>query len=288
MKIRKISPIVGLLLLFFAPQVRAQKSVAAASSAKTPDLKTQFISATETYKTSLQGLVETYEANVRKLAEQNTKLKELYAQGMLAKRELEASDAALAEARAKVEETRRQIATEELAIVEAKRRAAEVVAVYNASRRDGIEPHWTTGNARIDGLIRQQGSRYGVDPFLVFCVMEQESRFNPGVVSLAGAIGLMQLMPATAARFGVANPFDPAQNVQGGTRYLKELLTRFGGRIDLALASYNAGEGAVIKYGQKIPPYRETQNYVRLISARYGRPATPSKTPTATTKRRVK
>jgi soluble lytic murein transglycosylase-like protein len=80
----------------------------------------------------------------------------------------------------------------------------------------------------------------------------------------------MQLMPGTAARFGVRNSFDPAQNIHGGTQYLKELLKMFGGRVDLALASYNAGEGAVIKYGGKVPPYRETRDYVRRISGRYG------------------
>jgi soluble lytic murein transglycosylase-like protein len=80
----------------------------------------------------------------------------------------------------------------------------------------------------------------------------------------------MQLMPGTAARFGVRNAFDPAQNISGGTQYLKELLKMFGGRIDLALASYNAGEGAVLKYGRTIPPYRETREYVRRITRRYG------------------
>lgn len=78
-------------------------------------------------------------------------------------------------------------------------------------------------------------------------------------------------MPGTGARFGVRNPFNPAQNIEGGTRYLKELLKRFNGRVDLVLASYNAGEGAVAKFGVRVPPYRETQGYVRRISKRYGR-----------------
>jgi soluble lytic murein transglycosylase-like protein len=85
-----------------------------------------------------------------------------------------------------------------------------------------------------------------------------------------GAQGLMQLMPGTAARYGVTNPYDPAQNIQAGTRYLRDLLRLFNGRVDLALAGYNAGEGAVMKYGNKVPPYRETQNYVRTIGTRYG------------------
>ena len=133
-----------------------------------------------------------------------------------------------------------------------------------------IERGWTTGNAKLDALIRENGERYGVDPYLIFCVMEQESHFKPWVVSPKGARGLMQLMPGTAARFGVRKPFDPAENIMGGTKYLKQLLENFGGRVDLVLAGYNAGEGAVMKYGGKVPPYRETRNYVRLIGQRYG------------------
>ena len=135
---------------------------------------------------------------------------------------------------------------------------------------------WTTGSARLDQLVRENGARHGVDPYLIFCVMEHESHFRVRAVSPAGARGLMQLMPGTARRFGVRNVFDPAQNVAGGTRYLKELLKLWGGRVDLALASYNAGEGAVMKYGKRVPPYRETRNYVRLIGARYGRSDAPT------------
>jgi hypothetical protein len=131
------------------------------------------------------------------------------------------------------------------------------------------ERGWTTGNSRIDSLIRHNGARYGVDPYLIFCVMEQESHFNARALSPKGARGLMQLMPGTAARFGVTKASDPAQNIAGGTRYLKQLLGQFDGRIDLVLASYNAGEGAVMKYGGRVPPYRETRNYVKRISYRY-------------------
>ena len=99
--------------------------------------------------------------------------------------------------------------------------------------------------------------------------MSQESSFITGAVSPKGAQGLMQLMPGTAARYGVTNPYDVAQNIKGGTRYLKDLLQMFNGRVDLALAGYNAGEGAVMKYGNTIPPYDETRNYVRLILKRY-------------------
>ena len=140
------------------------------------------------------------------------------------------------------------------------------------------ERGWTTGNTKIDLLIKQNGARYGVDPYLIFCVMEQESHFNPRAVSPVGARGLMQLMPGTGARFGVRQPFDTAQNIMGGTRYLRQLLDYFGGRVDLVLAGYNAGEGAVMKYGRNVPPYRETRNYVKRITARYQQ----SQPPTAT------
>jgi len=129
---------------------------------------------------------------------------------------------------------------------------------------------WTTGNPRIDDLIRMNGARFGVDPYLVFCVIEHESHFHVGAVSPKGARGLMQLMPGTASRFGVRRSFDPAENIYGGTQYLKELLAKFGGRLDLVLASYNAGEGAVIKYGGNVPPYRETRDYVKRVTRRYG------------------
>jgi LysM repeat protein len=128
---------------------------------------------------------------------------------------------------------------------------------------------WSSGNERIDELIRANGTRYGVDPYFIFCVIEQESHFRPRAVSPKGARGLMQLMPGTARRFGVNRPFDPAENIRGGTRYLKELLTMFSGRVDLALAAYNAGEGRVLDYGNRVPPFRETQEYVKRISKRY-------------------
>jgi hypothetical protein len=148
------------------------------------------------------------------------------------------------------------------------RESAQSLAAKGSKRR-WSERGWGTGNSRLDNLIRQNGSRFGVDPYFIFCVMEQESHFNSRAVSPVGAKGLMQLMPGTAARFGVRRPMDPSQNIAGGTRYLKMLLETHSGRIDLALASYNAGEGAVARYGGRVPPYRETRNYVRKISKQY-------------------
>lgn len=149
------------------------------------------------------------------------------------------------------------------------REALETIAESDSNSKK--ERAWTTGNARIDGLIRHNGAKFGVDPYLIFCVMEQESHFNTHALSPKGARGLMQLMPGTSARFGVRRPSDPAQNIAGGTRYLKQLISQFDGRIDLVLASYNAGEGAVIKFGRRVPPYRETRDYVKRISYRYRR-----------------
>jgi soluble lytic murein transglycosylase-like protein len=128
---------------------------------------------------------------------------------------------------------------------------------------------FTTGSDQIDGYVSESAKRNGLDPLLVYSVMHQESSFKSRAISPKGARGLMQLMPGTAARFGVTNIFDPQQNIEGGSRYMKFLLDRFDGDLSLALAGYNAGEGAVEKYGWRIPPYAETQEYVRRISQRY-------------------
>ncbi|MEP6718237.1 MAG: lytic transglycosylase domain-containing protein [bacterium] len=159
------------------------------------------------------------------------------------------------------------------------REALETLAESNPSHRK--ERGWTTGRPGIDSLIRQSGAKYGVDPYLIFCVMEQESHFNTHALSPKGARGLMQLMPGTSARLGVKKPSDPAQNIAGGTRYLRQLIQQFNGRIDLVLASYNAGEGAVMKFGGRVPPYRETRDYVKRISYRYRRTKAVAAAPTA-------
>jgi len=129
---------------------------------------------------------------------------------------------------------------------------------------------WTSGSPQLDQLIKANGARFGIDPYLVFLVIERESRFHARAVSPKGALGLMQLMPGTARRLGVRRPFDAAENIRGGTQYLRELMDMFGGKVNLVLASYNAGEGAVLKYGRNVPPYRETRDYVRTIGKRYG------------------
>lgn len=129
--------------------------------------------------------------------------------------------------------------------------------------------HISSGNPVIDGLVQEAASRNGLDPCLIISVMRAESGFNRSAVSPKGASGLMQLMPETAARFGVRNIFDPRENILAGATYLRWLLQRFGGDVRLALAGYNAGEGSVEMYGNRIPPFLETQNYVRTIYTRY-------------------
>lgn len=128
---------------------------------------------------------------------------------------------------------------------------------------------FTTGDYTIDSYIVDSSRRYGIDPLLIYSQMHQESSFKVRATSYKGASGLMQLMPGTARRMGVTNIYDPKQNIDGGVKYMRLLLDMFNGDVNLALAGYNAGEGAVMKYGNSIPPYSETQEYVRRISARY-------------------
>ncbi|HEX7330817.1 MAG TPA: lytic transglycosylase domain-containing protein [Pyrinomonadaceae bacterium] len=128
----------------------------------------------------------------------------------------------------------------------------------------------TSGDPALDRIIFEAGEKQGVDPRFIHAVIWQESRYQTKALSHAGAQGLMQLIPATAERFGCEDPHDPVQNITAGTKYLSWLLKRFSGNVELALAGYNAGEGAVDKY-DGIPPYNETQNYVKIISKRYGK-----------------
>src|SRR6266436_3520025 len=127
-----------------------------------------------------------------------------------------------------------------------------------------------SGDCDLDWIIFRAGEKEGVDPRFIHAVIKQESKYNPKAVSYVGAAGLMQMMPATAKRFGLKNPFDATANVAAGTKYLKWLLKRFDGDVSLALAGYNAGEGSVDKY-KGVPPFSETQNYVRKIVANYGK-----------------
>ena len=138
----------------------------------------------------------------------------------------------------------------------------------------------TTGNLRAtrravgpratayDDLIERHSAAHGVKPDLVRAVIQAESAFNPNARSVKGAMGLMQLMPATAAEYGVANPYDPQDNIRAGVAYLRALLRRYDDKEELALAAYNAGPGAVEKYGNAVPPYRETINYVDRIQGK--------------------
>ena len=212
-------------------------------------------------KASLNDLSTAYQNEVQRLEKRQQQSKELYDDGIISRVEFENGEKALADARAKVEQIANEIA--------AANKPAPVITPNLVSELS--DRPWSTGNSKIDSLIRHYGTQHGVDPYLIYCLMSQESGFSAGATSNKGAQGLMQLMPGTAARYGVTNPYDVAQNIKGGTRYLKDLLKMFNGRVDLALAGYNAGEGAVMKYGNTVPPYSETRNYVRLILKRYGK-----------------
>ncbi len=127
----------------------------------------------------------------------------------------------------------------------------------------------TPNVARFDDLVRDQARRQRLEPALVKAIIAVESAYDPAAVSPKGAVGLMQLIPGTAARYGVKKIADPHENVNGGTRYLRDLLDMFNGNLQLALAGYNAGEGAVQRYKNTIPPFPETQAYVKLVMQFY-------------------
>lgn len=126
----------------------------------------------------------------------------------------------------------------------------------------------TSNNPQVLNMISHISQKHGIDENLIKAIIKQESGFNPRAKSKAGAMGLMQLMPATAASLGVKDPFNPVQNVEGGVKYLKSMLNKYNGNVILALAAYNAGPGAVDKY-DGVPPYAETQNYVKNILSNY-------------------
>jgi soluble lytic murein transglycosylase-like protein len=148
--------------------------------------------------------------------------------------------------------------------------ATPTLATYSVSGSDTIRTTHAEAIAAYDrpalhALADRHAEINQVNPSLVRAVIQAESAWNRRAVSPKGAMGLMQLMPATAAQYGVADPFDPDQNIRAGVRHLKHLLDRYDGNAELALAAYNAGPGAVEKYGRTIPPYRETRAYVKKI-----------------------
>jgi len=136
---------------------------------------------------------------------------------------------------------------------------APVVSTSETAREGAVSPD---RRRQYGAVVEQTARRFGIDAALLHAVISVESGYDPNAISRRGASGLMQLMPETAKRYGVANVFDPADNVRGGAQYLAELLRTFENDLQLALAAYNAGEAAVLRYGKRVPPYRETAAYV--------------------------
>lgn len=145
----------------------------------------------------------------------------------------------------------------------------EISKKYSRMRMEHQNIVYGVPKTKYDEIINLYSSQYGVDPLLVKAVMKQESDFKPNLVSPIGAVGLMQLMPRTASGMGINNPKDPKQNILGGIKYLSYLLKTFNGNTTLAVAAYNAGPNAVKKYGNKVPAYKETQNYVKNVMGNY-------------------
>jgi soluble lytic murein transglycosylase-like protein len=140
-----------------------------------------------------------------------------------------------------------------------------------AASAKGKSTDWLARSAQYDGVISVAAKAATIQAELVRAVIVVESGFNPRAVSKKGAVGLMQLQPATARRYGVKNIYDPEQNVRAGARYLSDLLVRYGSNLELALAAYNAGEDAVERYGRRVPPFRETLAYVPSVMRVYQR-----------------
>ena len=146
--------------------------------------------------------------------------------------------------------------------------STKVNANIYANTAAGVNKQKISTKAQIMNKVSEISRKYGVDEKLVNALIKQESGFNVNAKSKVGALGLMQLMPATAKSMGVTDPMNPEQNIEGGVKYLRSMLDKYNGNIILALAAYNAGPGAVDKY-TGVPPYKETQNYVRSILANY-------------------
>jgi soluble lytic murein transglycosylase-like protein len=144
-------------------------------------------------------------------------------------------------------------------------------AVSNVLTSRGVHAYPSEARKKYHLHILAAARAYQLEPALLHAVISAESGYNPLARSAKGARGLMQLMPDTARRYGVANPLDPQQNIYGGAAYLRDLLTLFGNDMNLALAAYNAGEGSVMEYGNRIPPYRETTQYVPKVLLYYKR-----------------
>jgi len=139
--------------------------------------------------------------------------------------------------------------------------------VASGERRKGR--HDLSAKARFDQVVDRTAQAFGVESALLHAVISVESGYNPSAISAKGASGLMQLMPETALRYGVADTLDPVQNLQGGAQYLRDLLVLFNSDLELVLAAYNAGENAVLRYDSRIPPFRETVAYVPRVMAYY-------------------
>ena len=148
----------------------------------------------------------------------------------------------------------------------------DVYVVDGAPAYRTTRPVATTGlHEAYESLVREHAARHALRPELVRAVIQIESGFNPRARSPKGAMGLMQLMPATARELGVRDAYDPAENIRGGTAYLRQLLDKYSGNEELALAAYNAGAGSVDRHGRQIPPYQETRDYVRKVGTAAGK-----------------